>query len=137
MQNNNSSNKSNRNSNNENNIDGSSFIELYEKAVVESLLMFGSHIPGIILLYLKEKHSITRLGYTAANPKLLMKALELVLNGGAKLAQRRILRLLYNNLGIEQTFDSTINFEEQILKSIKEFEKKIQDDSTSKSILKK
>ncbi len=115
--------QNNGNSNNNNNSH-SSFIEIYEQVVIDSLLIFGHHIPIIICMFLREKYSITRIGYTATKPKILLDALDLILNGGAKIAQRRILRLLYNRVGIEQSFDTTINFEEKILKAFKEFEKK-------------
>ncbi len=109
--------------NNNNSNNNSSFIEIYEQVVIDSLLVFGHHIPRIICMFLREKYSLTRIGYTATKPKILLDALELILNGSAKIAQRRILRLLYNRIGIEQSFDSTINFEEKILKALKEFEK--------------
>lgn len=128
MQNNGGDNADDDNINNDDNtIDDNSyspFIEIYEQAVTESLLIFGRHIKGIISSYLKEKYSINRIGYTAANPKILSEALMIILNGGSKIAQRRILRLLYNKIEIEQPFDTTIDFEKKILKAIKEFENK-------------
>jgi len=114
-------------SNNDNTIDENSyspFIELYEQAVTEALLIFGRHIKLIVSSYLKEKYSISRIGYTAANPKILLDALKRILNGGSKIAQRRILRLLYIKIDMEQSFDGTLDFEEKILKAIKEFENK-------------
>lgn len=111
-----------QNNNDDKNDD--SFIELYEQAVAEALLIFGRHIKGLISLYLKEKYSINRIGYTAANPKILLESLKMILNGGSGIAQRRILRLLYDKMGIELSFDITINFEDKILKAIKEFENK-------------
>jgi hypothetical protein len=111
------------NDNSDNNHIGS-FVEIYEQAVIDSLLIFGHHISGIVLLYMKEKYSIIQLGDTATNPKILLDALESLLNGGAKIAQRRILRLLYRRIGIEQSFSIAINFEEKIHKARKEFEKK-------------
>ena len=62
----------------------SSFVDIYEQAVTDSLLIFGHHIAGIISLHLKEKYSITRLGDTAYNPKVLSNALESLLDGSAK-----------------------------------------------------
>ena len=41
-----------------------------------------------------------------------------------KIVQRRILRLLYRRIGIEQPFAIAINFEERIFKARKAFEKK-------------
>ncbi len=110
--------------NNGNNNINSYFVDIYEQAVTDSLLIFGYHIAGIISLHLKEKYSIARLGETAYNPKVLSDALEALLDGSAKIVQRRILRLLYRRIGIEQPFAITINFEERILKARNAFEKK-------------
>jgi hypothetical protein len=95
----------------------------YEQAVTEALTILGRHVAGIITLYIKEKYLIC-LGETFDNPKMLTDALESTLEGGARIIQRRILRLLYRKIGIEPHFAITINFEEKITNAKKEFEKK-------------
>lgn len=99
------------------------FEEIYGQAVDESLSILGQHIASIIILYVNEKHSI-RLSETYDNPKALTEALKSTLDGGTRIIQRRILRLLYYKLGIEPQFAITINFEEKVIKAKEEFEKK-------------
>lgn len=99
------------------------FEEIYGQAVYESLSILGQHIASIIILYVNEKHSI-RLSETYDNPKALTEALKSTLDGGTRIIQRRILRLLYYKLGIEPQFAITINFEEKVIKAKEEFEKK-------------
>jgi hypothetical protein len=95
----------------------------YEQAVAEALKILGQPVASIIMLYVKEKYSI-RLGETSDNPKVLTDALQSTLDGGTRIIQRRVLRLLYNKIGIEPSFAITINFEEKVLSAKKEFEKK-------------
>jgi hypothetical protein len=99
------------------------FEEIYGQAIAESLSILGQHIASIIVLYVNEKHSI-RLSETFENPKALTEALKSSLDGGTRIIQRRILRLLYYKLGIEPQFALTINFEEKVIEAKKEFEKK-------------
>ena len=97
------------------NNDNMSFNSIYEQAINESLLIFGEQIATVISLHIKERCSITKLGDTAENPKILSDALEYLLNGGSNIIKRRILRILYRLIEIEQTFVITINFEEKVL----------------------
>jgi hypothetical protein len=50
-------------------------------------------------------------------------ALEAVIDGGSRIIQRRILRVLYNRIGLELPFAMTTNFEGKILAAKKEYEK--------------
>jgi hypothetical protein len=99
------------------------FKEAYEQAVTEALSILGLHVSAVITSYIEEKYSI-RLSDTADNPKALSDALEATIDGARRIVQRRILRLLYNNIGIPLPFVITINFEEKILNARKEYEKK-------------
>ena len=99
------------------------FEEIYGQAVSESLSILGQHIASIIILYVNEKYSI-RISKTFDNPKALTEALKSSLDGGTRIIQRRILRLLYYKLGIEPQFALTIDFEEKVIKAKEEFEKK-------------
>lgn len=101
-----------------------SFLEIYEQAIIESLLIFGHHFAGIISLHLKEKYSITRIGDTISNPKILSDAMESLMDDSAKVIQRRILRLIYQEIGIKFPFYFTINFEDEILNAKKEFDRR-------------
>ncbi|HXS60271.1 MAG TPA: hypothetical protein VN703_05605 [Candidatus Sulfopaludibacter sp.] len=98
------------------------FIEIYEQSIIESLLIFGHHFAGIISLHLKEKYSISRLGDTVYNPRILTDAMECLMDASAIIIQRRIIRLVYHRIGIELSFSYDFNFEERILNAKKEFE---------------
>ena len=117
--------------NNPKNNDNITFNAIYEQAINESLLIFGEQIATVISLHIKEKCSITNLGDTVENPKILSEAFEDFLDNGSNVIKRRILRLLYQRIGIEQTFVITINFEEKVLRAKKEYEKKISDYNNS------
>ncbi len=69
------------------------FKEVYKQAVEEALSILGKNVSVIINSYILEKYSI-RLTDTGDNPKLLSDALEAVIDGGSRIVQRRILRLL-------------------------------------------
>ena len=100
----------------------SKFKDAYEQAVMEALSVLGKQI-SVVITYIEDKYSI-RLNDTADNPKALSDALSATIDGGARIVQRRILRSLYNRIGIELPFAMTINFEDKILKAKKEYEKK-------------
>ncbi|HXT84756.1 MAG TPA: hypothetical protein VN704_10590 [Verrucomicrobiae bacterium] len=117
--------------NNPKNNDNSTFNAIYEQAINESLLIFGEQIATVISLHIKEKCVVTKLGDTVENPKIFSEALEDLLDSGSNIIKRRILRLLYQRIGIEQTFVITINFEEKVLRAKKEFEKKFSDYNNS------
>ena len=99
------------------------FKEEYEQAVIEALSILGQHISVLIISYIEEKYSI-RLSDTADNPKALSDALNNVMDGGARIVQRRIIRSLYNRIGLSLPFVILINFEDKIHDARKEYEKK-------------
>lgn len=98
------------------------FKEAYKQAVEEALSILGKNVSVIINSYILDKYSI-RLTDTGDNPKLLSDALEAVIDGGSRIVQRRILRLVYNRIGVELLFAMTTNFEDKILTAKKEYEK--------------
>jgi len=85
------------------------FNEAYKQAVEEALSILGKNVSVVT--------------DTGDNPKLLSDALEAVIDGGSRIVQRRILRLLYNRIGVELPFAMTTNFEDKILTAKKEYEK--------------
>jgi hypothetical protein len=101
----------------------SNFSEAYEQAVADGLAVLGKQISLVISSYIEEKYSI-RIIDTADNPKALSDALYATIDGGTRIVQRRILRSLYNRIGIELPFTMTLNFEDKIHKVKKEYEKK-------------
>jgi hypothetical protein len=79
------------------------FKEAYKQAVEEALSILGKNISVVINSYILEKYSI-RLTDTGDNPKVLSDALEAVIDGGSRIVQRGILRLLYNRIGLDGPF---------------------------------
>jgi hypothetical protein len=98
------------------------FKEAYEQAVEEGLSILGKNVSIVINSYILEKYSV-RLTDTEDNPKALSDALEEVIDGGSRVIQRRILRVLYDRIGLELPFAMTTNFEGKILAAKKEYEK--------------
>ncbi len=98
------------------------FIKVYGESVNEALSVMGPHIARIIKIHVQEKYSI-RLTDTYNNPQELTDALKFIIDGGTRVIQRRILRILYEKMGIEPNFVISTNFEEKILEAKKLFEK--------------
>lgn len=73
--------------------------------------------------YLEKKYSID-LTVTAENPKALSEALEAAINGGSRVAQRRLLRLLYEKMNLKPPSNvlMTVNFEALITEAAKAYE---------------
>lgn len=98
------------------------FVKIYGESVNEALSVMGPHIARIIKIHVQEKYSI-RLTDTYNNPQELTDALKFIIDGGTRVIQRRILRILYEKMGIEPNFVISTNFEEKILEAKKIFEK--------------
>jgi hypothetical protein len=101
------------------------FETLYYQVVTEALSILGKRNSLVIISYIQSKYHIC-LRDTASNPKALSDALESILNGASKIIQRKIVRLLYNKIGIELPFVISIDFEETIFKAREELEKRNQ-----------
>jgi hypothetical protein len=99
------------------------FKEAYAKALREAITILGDQVAIIIVGYMQEKYGI-KIENTADNPNLLSKALDAILNGGARVVKRRILRQLYENIGLEFTSTMTIDFEQKINDLKQEYEKR-------------
>jgi len=99
------------------------FVKIYGKSVNETLSVMGPHNARIIKIHVQEKYSI-RLTDTYNNPHELTNALIATIDGVTRVIQRRILRILYEKMGIEPNFVISTNFEEKILEAKKLFEKK-------------
>jgi hypothetical protein len=98
------------------------FNEAYEQAVVQALSILGKELSVVITSYIKDRYSVS-LSDTAENPQALSNALYAVIDGGTRIIQRRILRLLYKKIGIDLPFAITSNFEDKVLNAKKEYEK--------------
>lgn len=73
--------------------------------------------------YLEKKYSID-LTATANNPKALSEALEAAIDGGSRVVQRRLLRLLYEKMNLKSpsTMLMTVNFEDLTTEAAKAYE---------------
>ena len=97
------------------------FKELYGEAVDEALVVLGPHVANLIKFYVNEKYSV-RLHDTYDNPQKLTEALKSTIEGATRVIQRRILRILYEKIGIEPHFVITENFEKKIIEAKEIFE---------------
>jgi hypothetical protein len=97
------------------------FRKIYGETINEALLVLGYSISRIIALYVNEKYSM-RLIDTYNSPNLLTEALKSTIDGGTRIIQRRILRILYEKIEIEPDFAILMNFEEKIVQAKKIFE---------------
>jgi hypothetical protein len=103
--------KVNNNSKEENN---STFFEkAYSSSVKEGMLILGEDVSKIVQDYIEEKYSFL-IENTSHNPKALSEALYFAINGGKRIIERRIIRLLSKKLDIEYHSGELINFEKQI-----------------------
>ena len=98
------------------------FKEAYEQAVSDAISALGKQISVVIVSYIQARYSI-RISDTSDNPKALSDALNATIDGGTRIIQRRILRSLYNKIGVMLPFAMTTNFEDKILKAKREYEK--------------
>ena len=99
-----------------------SFEEAYSQAVTQSLSMLGPSTSAVVTAYLNEKFS-KRLEDTVDDPKLLSDALEVAIDGGRRIVQRQILRLLYEKIGINPPSAMTLDFESRINEAREEYRK--------------
>ena len=91
------------------------FTQAYSEAVSQAFKILGDQVSKIVIDYLEQKHSI-KMGETSLNPKALDEALDKAIDGGRFIVERRIIRLLYEKLGIRGSIsDSTADFEKKIL----------------------
>lgn len=103
-------------------MDKRQFENLYDESVDEALSVLGPHIANLIKFYVNEKYSV-KLNNTYRDPEALTEALKSIIDGGTRVIQRRMLRILYGKIGIEPHFVITENFENKILKAKEIFEK--------------
>lgn len=77
----------------------------------------------IVTDYLEQKYSI-RIDMTADNPSLLDEALDKAIDGGRLIVERRIIRLLFEKLEIEDTLSSndSSGFAQKVLAARKKYD---------------
>ena len=96
------------------------FKEIYAQAVEQGMSILGEG-TSLVTSYLERRYSIT-LADTSDNPKILSEALDAAIDGGARVVQRRILRLLYESMGIKQPPNiMSASFEEKVSQARKAY----------------
>ena len=91
------------------------FTQAYSEAVSQAFKILGDQVSKIVIDYLEQKH-LLKIGEASINPKALDEALDSAIDGGRFIVERRIVRLLYEKLGIRGSIsNSTADFEKKIL----------------------
>ena len=106
---NNYSNEDNNNNNNKSIL----FQKAYAIAVNQSMEILGDRVSKIVQDYIEDKYSI-QLENTCNNPSALSEALHFAIDGGKRIIERRIIRLLSKTLKLDYHASVLINFEKQI-----------------------
>ena len=89
------------------------FEEAYSSAVKEGMLILGDDVSKIVQDYIEEKYSF-EIENTSQDPKALSEALHFAIDGGKRIIERRIIRLLSKKLEIGYHSAELINFEKQV-----------------------
>jgi hypothetical protein len=89
------------------------FQETYANAVKEAMEILGERVSKIVQDYIEDKYSI-QLENTCNNPSALSEALNFAIDGGKRIIERRIIRLLSKSLKQEYHASVLIDFEKQI-----------------------
>ena len=97
------------------------FEDAYSSAVKEGMIILGEDVSKIVQDYIEDKYSF-QIENTSQDPKSLSEALQFVIDGGKKIIERRIIRILSKKLDIEYHSGELINFEKQIKEIRKRFE---------------
>jgi hypothetical protein len=85
-----------------------SFAEAYAQATNEAIQLLGGVVSKIVTDYLQDKYSIY-ITNTADNPAALDEALNHAIDGGRKIIERRLIKLLYQKLGLQPSFQKIQN----------------------------
>lgn len=89
------------------------FQKAYATAVNQSMEILGDQVSKIVQDYIEDKYSI-QLENTCNNPSALSEALHFAIDGGKRIIERRIIRLLSKTLNLDYHASVLINFEKQI-----------------------
>jgi hypothetical protein len=104
------------NDNNDSNDDNNKsilFQKAYSNAVNQSMEILGDSVSKIVQDYIEDKYSI-QLENTCNNPSALSEALHFAIDGGKRIIERRIVRLLSKTLKQDYHASVLIDFEKQI-----------------------
>lgn len=89
------------------------FEKAYSSAVKEGMIILGEDVSKIVQDYIEEKYSFL-IENTSQDPKALSEALHFAIDGGKRIVERRIIRVLSKKLEIDYHSAELINFEKQI-----------------------
>ena len=89
------------------------FETAYSSSVKEGMIILGEDVSKIVQDYIEDKYSF-RIENTSQNPNALSEALHFAIDGGKRIIERRIIRLLSKKLEIDYHSSELINFEKQI-----------------------
>ena len=89
------------------------FEKAYSSSVKEGMIILGEDVSKIVQDYIEEKYSF-RIENTSQNPNALSEALHFAIDGGKRIIERRIIRVLSKKLEIDYHSAELINFEKQI-----------------------
>jgi hypothetical protein len=89
------------------------FEQAYSSAVKEGMLILGEDVSRIVQDYIEEKYSLV-LENSSQDPQALSEALHFAIDGGKRIIERRIVRLLSKKLNIVYHSTDLIKFEKQI-----------------------
>ncbi len=89
------------------------FQKAYSNAVNQSMEILGDRVSKSVQDYIEDKYSI-QLENTYNNPSALSEALHFAIDGGKRIIERRIIRLLSKTLKLDYHASVLINFEKQI-----------------------
>ncbi len=103
----------NNDSNDDDNNKSILFQKAYSNAVNQSMEILGDRVSKIVQDYIEDKYSI-QLENTYNNPSALSEALHFAIDGGKRIIERRIIRLLSKTLKLDYHASVLINFEKQI-----------------------
>ena len=98
------------------------FEKAYSSAVKEGMIILGEDVSKIVQDYIEEKYSFL-IENTSQNPNALSEALHFAIDGGKRIIERRIIRLLSKKLEIDYHSAELINFEKQITEMRKKVSK--------------
>jgi hypothetical protein len=99
------------------------FEKAYSSAVKEGMKILGDDVSKIVQDYIEDKYSLI-IENTSQDPKSLSEALQFAIDGGKRIIERRIIRILSKKLDIEYHSAELIYFEKQIKEMRKRFEEK-------------
>jgi hypothetical protein len=109
----NDSNDSNDNNNDDNNNKNILFQKAYANAVNEAMEILGGQVSKIVQDYIEDKYFI-QLENTCDNPSALTEALNFAIDGGKRIIERRIIRLLSKSFKLDYHASTLIDFEKEI-----------------------